>query len=587
MNCFFNERISKNHLVFNPLPNSVTVKDSSILINYTQLNDFTLRIVDSIQDDKGNVLKMDTSIFINYLNQYDLIITEIMADPDTNLNLLSDEYLELYNRSNHPLSLKNVTVCIDGICENLPETIIGQDEYLLVYPKKPLLNGGSEIRIVSKDETIHQVDYNTNWYKDAYKKSGGWALEIRDISKPCLGIKNWSATDNFDGGTPGLVNSIKGILEEDISFKLDYVFPLNDTTLKIVFNYEIQSGIALDSIEIDHVSIKKMFYNSNEITIITDRMKVDSIYNFRIHQTLNSCWKNGSLESTSLKFSLPSNPIENEIVINEILFDPDALGSDYIEILNNSGKYFNLKKLQFGSLDNYGNISDIHFLSKENRTISPYEAIAFTQDLDWIQEQFDNSGNVICSDLPACNNIKDHILLISAQGKIIDSLTYSETWHYPELNSTENISLERISPNDISNATNWFSASSSSGYGTPGLTNSTVGRISDENKKVSIYNDVIIPDNDGINDFLRVNFNMNETGWIGSIQVINSLGIVIHDLASHFLFGASDRISWNCVVPDKSLLSAGIYVLFIQMIHPESERKFNKKITFYINRKVM
>ena len=83
---------------------------------------------------------------------------------------------------------------------------------------------------------------------------------------------------------------------------------------------------------------------------------------------------------------------------------------------------------------------------------------------------------------------------------------------------------------------------------------------------------------------MRVNFNLNRTGWIGSIKVVNSMGIPIHTIVPHFLFGISERISWNCESSDKSLLSAGIYVLLVQLFHTDTGEKFNKKITFYINR---
>ena len=119
--------------------------------------------------------------------------------------------------------------------------------------------------------------------------------------------------------------------------------------------------------------------------------------------------------------------------------------------------------MRFGSLDEKGNIVDVQFLSKQDRLVYPFEIIAFTEDLAWLKQQFYNSGNVIISKLPSCNNVEDNILLISTQGNIIDSLSYSDTWHYSELNTTENISLERICPNKNNVSTNWFSASSNSG----------------------------------------------------------------------------------------------------------------------------
>ena len=583
---FFNERIASNHLSFHPKPSSVILKDSSLIIHYPEAYDFSLKIIDSIQDIHGNTLIIDTLIFINYLNQYDLIITEIMANPDANINLLTSEYLELYNRSDSAICLKGSIVCIDGVNENLPDTVLEPNNYLVIYPKKVLKNNGSEVKILFNNETIHQINYNSEWYKDNYKKIGGWSLEMIDISIPCLRRKNWTATENINGGTPGFINSINGTLQNDIGFKLDHIFPINDTTLEVAFNYDIQQRKGVDSLPKGNLNVYELYSNNNYITLLTERMEVDSIYNLRFDQPIQSCWKDGVIDSTLLRFSLPSYPKESNLLINEILFNPDVLGSDYIEIFNNTDKFFNLKELQFGSLDENGNTVDVHLLSKENRLISPYETIAFTEDVDWLREQFFKNGNIVFTKLPACNNKKDHVLLISTQAKIIDSLSYFDTWHYSELNSTENIALERISPNRSNQAANWFSASSNSGYGTPGLPNSNIGKTIEEDKLVFIDQEVITPNNDGVNDFLKINFNLNKTGWIGSVKVINSLGITIHTIAPNFLFGPSEKISWNCELSEKSLLDAGIYVLFIKMFHSDTGEKINKKLTFYINREL-
>ena len=583
---FFSESIGGNHLKFYPKPFNVILKDSSIILKYLEAYDFTLNILDSIQDLSGNTLIIDTSIFINYLNQFDLIVTEIMANPDSNINLLTSEYLELYNKSNYPISLKGAMICIDGINEKLPSIVLAQNDYLVIYPKKSLLNNGSEVKIVFNNKTIHKVNYNLEWYKNDFKKSGGWSLEMIDFTKPCLKIKNWSASENISGGTPGVTNSIDGKLQDEVAFKLDYIFPMNDTTLQITFNYDILLNNGLDSIPLGNIKVYELDYKSNNLILLTDPMEADSIYNIIIQQPIKSCWNNGFIDNIELNFSLPSIPKQADLVINEILFDPDVLGSDFIEILNNTEKYFNLSKMKLGSLDKNGNIDDVHFLSNQDKLILPSETIAFTEDVDWLRQQFYNSGNVIFSKLPSCNNEEDNIFLMSTQGKIIDSLSYSDTWHYTELNSTENISLERICPNTNNEATNWFSASSNSGYGTPGLPNSSISEVVEEYERVFIDQDVITPNNDGINDFLRINFNMNKIGWIGSIKVVNSKGIPIHTIAPNFLFGASERISWNCELLEKSILSAGIYVLLVQMFHSDTGEKLNKKISFYINKEL-
>jgi hypothetical protein len=71
---------------------------------------------------------------------------------------------------------------------------------------------------------------------------------------------------------------------------------------------------------------------------------------------------------------------------------------------------------------------------------------------------------------PSYNNDFDYVVLLDEKMQVIDELFYSEKMHHLLLLAEEKgISLERISfaenTNDIKN---WHSASTTSGYGTPG-----------------------------------------------------------------------------------------------------------------------
>ena len=84
---------------------------------------------------------------------------------------------------------------------------------------------------------------------------------------------------------------------------------------------------------------------------------------------------------------------------------------------------------------------------------------------------------------------------------------------------------------------------------------------------------------------------MTYSTWPAITQLMRFSGApILHSRpqpgAPNFLFGPSDKISWNCELSEKSLLDAGIYVLFIKMFHSDTGEKINKKLTFYINREL-
>lgn len=581
----FDEKVILDQLSFAPYPDSTLLQDSSVLLFYAVQNeDFTVVIEDTVWDMHSNFMMIDTAITLNFLQRYDLIFTEVMSDPDPLLTSYTEEYIELFNRSGFPLSINNVILGIDGVTELLPDTTLEVGAYFVFHPKQTLLNAGSKLELSYSGETIHGIYPNLEWYHNSYKEKGGWSIEMIDFSVPCINEENWLVSDNDNGGTPGFVNSVSRSLDEIPNFEFEHVFPSTDTTIELIFNYDLVALPQPISVTIDGLNIEKVDIDKNILNLKTSTIVADSVYSLQVSSSLHSCWNFGVIDSVSVDFGLPNKPDINDLIITEILVNPDDFGSDFIEIVNNSNDYFNLKKLQFASRNANDEIADIHFCSKTDRLIGPSEMIAFTEDIHWVKAQFDSYGKILNAALPACNNDEDDLILINHTGQLIDELNYSENWHYTELISTENISLEKLNIEGDNIARNWFSASSSSGYGTPGLKNSNTKEQKLHSEVFTIASDVISPNNDGIDDLLLVDINLKNQGWTGSVKIINSEGITIHILYDNLLFGINDQLIWNCKKVDNSILTAGVYVLYFDLLNLEMGDKLNKKITFYINR---
>ena len=186
----------------------------------------------------------------------------------------------------------------------------------------------------------------------------------------------------------------------------------------------------------------------------------------------------------------PLEPIEyGDILINEVLFNPVAGGNDFVEIYNNSSKGILISRLYLASRDNDLKLTQIYPLSSLRKNILPANYLALTKDTNGVFPWF----NIQCSEcflqmerFPSFNNDFDYVVLLDEKMQVIDELFYTEKMHHPMLAEEKGISLERISFTQKTNdAKNWHSASTTSGYGTPGYMNSQVEIENNSSNKLS------------------------------------------------------------------------------------------------------
>ena len=164
---------------------------------------------------------------INYVLE-DVIITEIMADPDPPNGLPVKEYVEIFNRSNDTVNL-NGWVFYDGSSRILQNNIMNPHDYIIicalsdsalfsVYGKVAVVsalsitNTGEKLSLRNPSgQPVDSVTFSDTWYQGTYKKDGGWSLERIDNFFNCPVSANWGSSENSLGGTPGFINSISGI----------------------------------------------------------------------------------------------------------------------------------------------------------------------------------------------------------------------------------------------------------------------------------------------------------------------------------------------------------------------------------------
>jgi hypothetical protein len=554
--------------------------------------------ITNIEDWCGNIMTEQSVDFILYNPaDYDVIITEIMADPDPIVLLPDAEYIELYNRTSYDLNLTNWTISAGTTTRTLPYCVIPEGGYLVLCHQSKLglfnetsnivgvesfpalTNGGATLTLRDKNSNvIHTVTYSDTWYQDNFKKNGGYSLEMIDLNNVCEGKENWRASNNISGGTPGIVNSINGS-NPDITLPYPIAAEaIMPDTLIVYFSEILKSEFANDvlNFEVEEFG-HPIWISASEPNFSTITMKFDGefeigkLYFININDSIRDCAGNKVAINSSYRFAIADSVVAGDIVINEILFNPLSGGKDFVELYNNSNKILDLKHLWVCNKDEAGNIKDSYVLSNISRLLEPGEYCAVSEDINFLIDNYyipylENLYK--CGNLPSMADDEGNILITDRFLNEIDIVYYTDDQHYKLLASKDGVSLERINYNRSSaDKSNWHSASQTVGFATPGYKNSQFSSEIATETVISLSPEVFSPDNDGYNDRLTISYQLDEPGYTATMAIYSSDGKFITYILNNQMLAMEGNLFWDGFDNGNNICPAGIYILYVEMFN--------------------
>ena len=126
---------------------------------------------------------------------------------------------------------------------------------------------------------------------------------------------------------------------------------------------------------------------------------------------------------------------------------------------------------------------------------------------------------------PSFPDTEGSVVALNFQGNVIDEVMYKDDWHFKLIDDNEGVSLERIDPDGPSqNETNWHSAASTAGYGTPTYKNSQYKLLNAITATIQVTPKVFSPDNDGRDDITTLQYEVTEPGFIANITIFDAAG---------------------------------------------------------------
>ena len=571
-------------------------------------NEYTLS-VSGVKDLSENMIIPVQQTFSYYLPQpFDVVINEIMADPSPPVGLPNYEYLELLNRTNSSVNLDGWTLVVGTAEKKFGPVVLEADGYLILgkdeaeneflpygnfygFSSFSLTNSGQTLTLMDKTGTvISQVAYTDKWYKDPDKEDGGWSLEQINPANVCSEAENWKASEDMSGGTPGSRNSVF----DDVILlpAVDRLEMVANDILRIYFNetMDAESISEKTNFEVDegigHPAAVYVFDDEpNGAELYFDQSFQEGVvYHLTVKQGVANCMGLHPSADTTLPFGLAEKPETDDVVINEILFNPWTGGADFVEIYNRSQKVIDLGLMQLGTVKiSPPNLPDtlVYTISDRQKIFVPGEYLVLTSSPEAVKKQYDTEnpdGFLRLDPFPAYNNDEGVCILSSVNGELIDVFHYSEEMQYPLLQYVDGVSLERTnfdSPAD--DPSNWHSAAESVGFATPAYKNSQFIPTGENTSEITIDPEIFSPDNDGYQDVLSIKYRFDQPGYMMSVVIFNQAGQKIRQLVNNEYLGTEGVVNWDGIDDDNRKAPVGIYVFFIRVFDTQGNAKEYKK----------
>ncbi len=556
---------------------------------------FVLYMEDVSGNDTANQSTLFTYIIPEPALPGDVIINEIFADPTPVIGLPELEFVEIYNRSNKYLDLTGWKLADASADGTISAGILAPNEYKVLCATSsapsfqnsvgvssfPSLNNAGD-DVVLKDTNgliIDKIVYTDGWYQNEIKKDGGYTLERINPLLICSSNQNWIGSNSSTGGTPGIQNSVFNntpdvtpptlkiaLAQTPNVLTIEFSEPMDETALQLA-NFTVlptltETNRVLNGPQPTQMSL---FFSQNLLP--------STSYSFTL-SGIEDCA--GNATNLTGTFILPDNPVANDVVINEILFDPLTGGSDYVELYNASNKVFDVYQWKLANVagDSVANKKAIasHFL------IFPGEYVVVTKDTNNVKLNYPvhQGGRFVMSDLPTYNNDSGTVILLTDFVEL-DRVSYQDDWHFALLDTKDGKALERINAFDKSNnPNNWHTAAEAVRFGTPGLENSQFVPLQ-ELGELFIPNKVFSPDNDGHEDVLQIRYKLSESEMLANIQIYDDYGRLVRKLKENEYLGTEGVFTWDGVNDTGTKASIGQYIVVFEAFQPNGAKKFGAR----------
>ncbi len=414
-------------------------------------------------------------------------------------------------------------------------------------------------------------------------------IEIVNASNEAVNLKNWSVSDLLTTPTKNFITTKDNFLNPDEyavitsdSNKFFYVPPKKFFQVKFGTLGNTSDGVLIYDFKnavIDSLSYRSSWGGGKGFSL--EKIALTSATNDSLNWTtsLSKVSATPGLRNSVLN---PSKYSIGALTLNEIMFDPAAGSSEFIEFYNTTDD-----SIQIGGMELRIGTRDRVKLSVSNTVIPPRQYFVLASDtLIYLNYPWLKNSRLVRVALFSLSNDGATLLIKDLLKITLDSTAYSPKWHNKNILITKNRSLERLNPFLNSNdGKNWSTSVSSEGA-TPGKPNSVFTQNLLRESKVTINPNPFSPDNDGFEDFAIINFDLTQPLSQVRIKVFDSAGRLVRTIADNRPSSSNNSIVFDGLDDNGKALRIGIYILLIEIIGADSTKEETIKTPIVIARKL-
>jgi hypothetical protein len=486
-----------------------------------------------VEDLEGNDLVYELSLHIPELNFHDLIISEVLLDPEPKLDPSSCEFIELYNRTKRDFNFQEFELKVDDKLFSIPLNISANEMVVLsdtIYSIPTLSNSGVGMQIFIGDKLIDT--WSPRPIAGSFKSEGGWSLE-RMLSETCVSDQTiWS--EGQYGHSAG-----------DVWF------------------WEVTSVPHIKFTGVHTSADLNQYYITTEPNLL-------SISNLNIYANGEELFLD---KEGRIGLSIPEELLKMEFTI---------------EGMNCSASFLKKKELNLGPIQNTTNLSfSINELmtKSEDKDYLEFEVqgkgcvLSDSLILGIISENgilrtYRAEGKVICSgdypvftsfDFDSANHIcvlptsgsfdipNDYALvnLMNTRGKILAEFVFNKDFHQEAYLDHENLSLGMYNGK-------WQSYEA---MGSPTYPNHGI----DDADELHVEVNEIVHFNFGNDDKFKVNIRHVGEREI-TLKILDRNGTLLYEWMNHAPFYNELNVEWDGKLMNNSIIQPGIYLLHIESI---------------------
>lgn len=266
------------------------------------------------------------------------------------------------------------------------------------------------------------------------------------------------------------------------------------------------------------------------------------------------------------------------LLVSELLFQPQSGEAEYVELYNTSDVSVELS--DYHIVRWVGDSLGKHY-PLPAYTVMPHGYVALTKDAASVSANYTvrYASRLLECNLPTYPNGGGRVVLSTVDSVVVDSFDYIPTMHSRLLRNKAGVSLERRSFDRPTNeASNWFSAASTAGYGTPGYENSQSSEYLVEESNFDFSATLLSPDGDGYQDELTIEYVLDEGGLTARVDVLDAAGTVVRRLLNNAILGTHGTLSWDGRDENGHALPRGQYIINISVFDTVGTRQTFRRV---------